>query len=148
MFNFKGQLEDSQENQWRFTLDSFVKKNERELSALFWGLLLEWQGRNDTLGIDLKPTPHFVACPRKAIEILNENVDRKIQEILGIIDGSKPEEEVVIIVIGDGQVKLINFKPEIAPAQCWEESNKNLADLITLLEQHLAKELRINKLYR
>jgi hypothetical protein len=143
MFSFNNQLEDSQENQWRFKLDSFVKQNEKELAALFWGLLLEWKDRNDTLGIDLKPTPHFVACEREAIEKLNENVDRKIQEIIGIIDGCKKEEEVVIIVIGEGQIKLINFKPEISPPKCWEESGKNLADLITLLEQSLAKIISV-----
>jgi hypothetical protein len=139
MFSFNNQLQDSQENQWRFKLDSFVKQNEQELAALFWGLLLEWQERNDTLGIDLKPTPHFVACDRRAIEKLNENVDGKLQEVLGIIDGAKKEEEVVILVIGEGQVKLINFKPQTPPPQCWEKSEKNLDHLISLLENNLGE---------
>lgn len=139
MFSFNNQLQDSQENPSRFKLDSFVKNNEQELAALFWGLLLEWQDRNDTLGIDLKPTPHFVTCPREAIEKLNENVDRKLQEVLGIIDGNKNEVEVVILVIGDGQVKLINFKPQIPPPKCWEDSGKNVDNLITLLEQRLGE---------
>ncbi len=139
MFSFNNQLQDSQENPSRFKLDSFVKNNEQELAALFWGLLLEWQDRNDTLGIDLKPTPHFVACPREAIEKLNENVDRKLQEVLGIIDGNKNEVEVVILVIGDGQVKLINFKPQNPPPKCWEDSGENVDNLITLLEQRLGE---------
>ncbi len=139
MFGFNSQLKDSQENQWRFKLDSFVKANENELAALFWGLILEWKDNKDTLGLDLKPKPHFVACSREAIEKLNEKVDNKLQEILGILDGCKPEEEVIIIVIGDGQVKLINFKPEISPPLCWEESGKNIDNLIEVLENRLAE---------
>jgi hypothetical protein len=48
------------ENKWRGQLDRFVKNNQLELAALFWGLWLENGNRQGTIGIDLQPTPHFV----------------------------------------------------------------------------------------
>jgi hypothetical protein len=81
---------------------------------------------------DLAPSPHFICCSREALEKLNRKVDHKIQEILGILARYHPEEEVAILVIGEGQVKLVYFKPDLSPPECF----KNLAlDLQTLIQQ-------------
>lgn len=139
MFNLNQNLPNTKDNQWRIELDQFVQKYEKELSALAWGLTQEWQNKTEILGIDLKPKPHFVACSRTAIEQLNQNVNGNLQEILGIIDNYDPQTEIVIIAIGEGQVKLINFMPKIPPQNCFKELNLNLDQLITKLE-HLMLE--------
>jgi len=139
MFNLNQNLPNTKDNQWRIELDQFVQKYEKELSALAWGLTQEWQNKTEILGIDLKPKPHFVACSRTAIEQLNQNVNGNLQEILGIIDNYDPQTEIVIIAIGEGQVKLINFMPKIPPQNCFKELNINLDQLITKLE-HLMLE--------
>lgn len=139
MFNLNQNLPNTKDNQWRIELDQFVQKYEKELSALAWGLTQEWQNKTEILGIDLKPKPHFVACSRTAIEQLNQNVNGNLQEILGIIDNYDPQIEIVIIAIGEGQVKLINFMPKIPPQNCFKELNLNLDQLITKLE-HLMLE--------
>lgn len=126
------------ENKWRFQLDQFVQQNQHPLAALFWGLKQEWGESNDVLGIDLHPHPHFVACTREAIEELNRNVNGQLREILGILDGYSPEKEVVIIGIGEGQVKLIHFESEPSPPDCFQES-EDIDTLITNLEQRLSE---------
>ncbi len=126
---------DDAANRWRYLLDRFVEENQADLAALAWALKLEWGETKDVLGIDIKPTPHFVRCSREAIETLNRNVGRKIQEILGIIDGYKPEKEVVIIGIGEGQIKLIYFEPDLFPPQCYEKLNPDIDKLIPSLEE-------------
>jgi hypothetical protein len=143
MIGFSNPLSDNAENKWRYQLDQFVRENELELAALAWGLLQEWGESKDTLGIDLKPTPHFVACSRDSIEKFNRKVDNHIQEILGVLDGYKPEEEVVIIVIGKGQIKLINFKPEPSPPVCFEQADRELDRLIKKLEASLIGQLDV-----
>ncbi|MDP5337561.1 MAG: hypothetical protein NWQ28_03175, partial [Nodularia sp. (in: cyanobacteria)] len=90
-------------SKWRGQLDRFVKENQRDLAALFWGLWLENGNSQGTVGIDLQPTPHFIYCPQAAIEDLNQKVDNRLQEILGIVDHHKPEMEVVMIGIGKGE---------------------------------------------
>ena len=132
------------ENEWRFQLDQFVEENQKQLSALFWGILQEWGTSNDTLGIDLKPKPHFVACSRTAIEKLNRNVSNQLREILGILDGYNPEQEVVMIGIGNGQIKLINFQPDLPPPVCFEEVEADLDTLIEQLEARLAEQIVTN----
>lgn len=119
-------------------LDLFVQENQQLLAALAWGLLQEWGESQDTLGIDLKPQPHFVRCSRTAIEELNQKVERKIQEILGILDGYNPQEEVVAIGIGEGKIKLINFQPEPLPPACFEQFGPNIELLIQQLEERMA----------
>ena len=127
---------DNAENSWRYQLDDFVRENEQELAALAWGLLQEWGNRNNTLGIDLKPKPHFVACSREAIEKLNRKVNYQFREILGILDGYEPSREVVIIAIGNGQIKLINFMSNPPPPDCFDRAT-DLDALIERLEQEM-----------
>ncbi|HAC64229.1 MAG TPA: hypothetical protein DCF68_11985 [Cyanothece sp. UBA12306] len=141
MIQFGNSLPDDQVNQWRFQLDMFVEENQRSLAALAWGLLQEWDNNQETLGIDLQPQPHFVCCSRQSIGELNQKVNRQIQEILGVLDGYNPEEEVVIIAIGKGQLKLINFKPEPSPPLCFEQISSNLEQLIEDLEGLMVKQI-------
>ena len=126
-------------SKWRGQLDRFVKENQRDLAALFWGLWLENGNSQGTVGIDLQPTPHFIYCPQAAIEDLNNKVDNRLQEILGIVDHHKPEEEVVMIGIGKGELKLIQFAPEPPPAVCFEEVGKDVDGLLDLLEGRMSE---------
>ena len=128
------------EDRWKHQLERFVQNNQPELAALSWGLYLERGESEDTLGIDLEPTPHFVYCPKKAIEELNQRVQNHIQEILGIVDAHNPEKEVLMIGIGNDQIKLIQFEPEPPPPVCFEQVGKDVDTLLALLEQRL-KEL-------
>ena len=135
---------DKAEDKWRWQLDNFVRDYKKQLAALAWGLQQEWGGLDnlDTiLGIDLKPKPHFVKCSREAIEQLNYKTNGQLQEILGLIDGYKPEEEVLIIAIGDGQIKLIHFQVEPAPPICFQEAEEDIDTLIASLETILATKI-------
>ncbi len=132
---------DRGENNWRRQLDQFAKANQRELAALSWGLFLERGESDDTLGIDLEPTPHFVYCPREAIETLNSNVENQLQEILGVVDAHKPEQEVLIIGIGSDQIKLIQFEPEPPPPICFEQVAQDVDTLLERLEQRLTQQM-------
>jgi hypothetical protein len=142
MMRFDQPIPDDDANQWRFQIDRFVEENRTELAALMWGLLQEW-GREskETLGIDLKPEPHFICCSRDALEKLNRKVDRKIQEILGIVARYNPEEEVAIVAIGNGQIKLVYYKPDIVPPECFEKLSIDLDTLIRQLETKMASEI-------
>ncbi len=128
---------------WQHQLDKFVKSHHKELAALAWGLNLENAENNQTIGIDLKGKPKFVYCSKAAIETLNRNVDGKIQEILGLIDGYKPELEVLMIAIGDGQIKLVYFQPEISPPNCFEELGKNVDALLEILETGMSESMKV-----
>jgi hypothetical protein len=125
------------ENEWRHRLDKFVKDHKVELAALSWGLWLENGNSQGTIGIDLQPTPHFVYCPSTAVENLNDKVDNRLQEILGLIKHHKPEVEVLMIGIGKDQVKLIYFEPETAPQESFEQLGKDVDTLIEELETKL-----------
>lgn len=127
---------------WRQSIDRFVKAHECELGGLVWGLRQLWGESSDILGIDLYPEPHFVACSRVSIERLNQQVKGAIQEILGVIDGHKAEAEVVIIVIGKGQVKLINYACDLI--NCFEQQTQDTESLLSSLEDRLKKELIIH----
>ncbi|HLO50803.1 MAG TPA: hypothetical protein VK211_20475 [Kamptonema sp.] len=130
--------QDQDENNWRRKLDKFIKANQQEIAALAWGLLLERGKESDqTLGIDIEPTPHFVYCSREAIETLNRNVKDHIQEILGVLDAHDPEKEVAIISIGQGQVKMIQFEPEPPPATCFEQVATDVDTLLERLEKKM-----------
>ena len=133
------------EDRWKHKLDRFVREHKLELAALSWGLYLERNDNdsNDTLGIDLQPTPHFVYCPKAAIEQLNSNVQGHIQEILGLVDAHKPEKEVLIIGIGNDQIKLIHFEPEPLPPACFEQVGQDVDTLLTLLEQRLSEQISV-----
>ena len=131
------------QEKWRWQIDNFVDENETQLAALTWGLQQEWNDNNQTiLGIDLKPQPHFVACTKEQLEKLNRNTKGRLQEIIGLIDGYQPETEILIITIGEGQVKLIHLQPPVSPPDCLkaEENNENNIDrLIEILETKLTK---------
>jgi hypothetical protein len=132
---------ESADNKWRRQLDRFVKENQQELAALFWGLWLENGKSQGTVGIDLQPAPHFVYCPQDEIEKLNDRVENRLQEILGIIENHHPEVEVVMISIGKGEIKLIQFAPEPAPPGCFEQVGKDVDGLLELLEQRMREEI-------
>jgi hypothetical protein len=141
MFNLDRDIPNTPENQWRIKLDRFVQQNQQKLAALAWGLQQEWGDLDNTLGIDLQPKPHFVACSRKSLETLNKNVNGQIQEILGILDGYKPEEEVSIVAIGEGQIKLIHFQSQPSPPDCFAQAEEDLDALIQVLENRLQERL-------
>ena len=132
---------ETEDNKWRRQLDKFVKNNQPELAALFWGLWLENGNSQGTIGIDFQPTPHFVYCPQSEIEKLNDIVENRLQEILGIIDNHKPETEVVMIGIGKGEIKLIQFAPKSSPETCFDEIGKDVDGLLDLLEQRLIEQI-------
>ncbi|MCC5598313.1 beta-carboxysome assembly chaperone CcmS [Nostoc favosum] len=132
---------ESGDNKWRRQLDKFVKANQQELAALFWGLWLANGDSQGTIGIDLQPTPHFVYCPKEQIEKLNIQVENRLQEILGIVENHKPEVEVVMIGIGKGEIKLIQFAPEPPPPICFEEVGKDVDGLLDVLEERMREEI-------
>ncbi|MDJ0649494.1 MAG: hypothetical protein QNJ60_12390 [Xenococcaceae cyanobacterium MO_188.B19] len=136
---FSNQKNQVQEK-WRWELDNFVDDHKDRLSALAWGLQQEWKDGNSILGIDLKPQPHFVSCDRESLENLNKNTKGRLQEILGLIDGYETEKEVLIIVIGEGQVKLIHFQPEITPPDSFKAENQDIDRLIKELETALGEK--------
>ena len=138
MFNLGDNRPEIANQKWRSQLDRFVIDHEFKLAALAWKLKQEWQN-NSILGIDLKPTPHFVTCSYEDIETLNKNTRGQLQEILGIVDGHDPELEIVIIAIGEGQVKLINFQPESTPSDCFTKTDGDVDKLLAILEDALAK---------
>ena len=136
-------LPDDAENQWRFQLDEFAKANRPNLAALAWGFRQEWADTDNHLGIDLEPQPHFVSCAKDAVEKLNQRVDSKLQEILGILDGYDPETEVAIIAIAKGQIKLIYFQPDPSPSECFVNAGSDLDSLILELETKLQKTVNL-----
>jgi hypothetical protein len=138
MFNLSNNQPEIVAQKWRSQLDHFVTDYEQQLAALAWGLQQEWGDNQDILGIDLQPTPHFVACSPESLEKLNKNTRGQIQEILGIVDGRDQATEVVIIAIGEGQIKLINFQPETTPPDCFA-LNGDIEQLIDSLETALSK---------
>ncbi len=141
MFDLGDNRPEIAEQKWRSQLDFFVDDFQQQLAALAWGLKQEWED-NDVLGIDLQPTPHFVACSQEELLKLNRNTRGRLQEILGIVDGYDPAVEVVIIGIGEGQIKLINFQPEITPADCLAATDGDLDGLISSLETALADYIK------
>ncbi|MEH1787491.1 hypothetical protein [Nostoc sp.] len=132
---------ESGDTKWRRQLDKFVKANQQELAALFWGLWLANGDSQGIIGIDLQPTPHFVYCPKEQIENLNIKVENRLQEILGIVENHQPEVEVVMIGIGKGEIKLIQFAPEPAPPICFEEVGKDVDGLLDVLEERMRGEI-------
>lgn len=140
MFQFGSNQHQALEK-WRIQVDRFVAENEIELAALAWSLQQEWNDNNLVLGVDLKPKPHFVVCAKENLEQLNHNTKGHIQEILGIVDGYQRDSEIIIITIGEGQIKLINFQPPTPPPICAEQVTADIDHLIELLEKKLAEYL-------
>ncbi len=116
-------------------LNQFVRENKSDLTDLTLSLRKEWGETKDFLGIDLLPRPHFVRCTREALETLNQKVDSKIQEILGILDGYKSNEEIVIIAIGKGEIDLIYYEVDFSKVS----SPNNLDELIEILETKMTE---------
>ncbi|MGK7930302.1 MAG: hypothetical protein AB4041_02555 [Microcystaceae cyanobacterium] len=137
MIQFGSPAPDNKPNPWLQKLDQFSQQYQKELAAVAWGLRQEWGETKETLGIDVKPEPHFICCSHEAIAQLNQQVGQKIQEILGIIENHDPQKDIAILVIGDNQLKLLYFQPEPSPPQCLTESEATLDQLIELLEQQL-----------
>jgi hypothetical protein len=141
---FSGIQPETGDNKWRRLLDKFVKANQPELAALFWGLWLENGDSKGTIGIDLQPQPHFVYCPKEAVKNLNERVENRLQELLGIIENNKPEMEVLMIGIGKGEIKLIQFAPEPSPQVCFEQVGKDVDSLLDSLEERIIEQIIFN----
>ena len=142
MFDLGDNRPEIAEQKWRSQLDLFVSDYEVELAALAWGLKQEWDEDEDVLGIDLQPTPHFVACSQDSLKKLNKNTRGRLQEILGIVDGYDSDLEIVIIGIGEGQIKLIVFQPETSPADCFASTDGDIDRLISTLEAALAEYVK------
>ena len=126
---------------WRHRLNQFIEINQQELASLAWGLWLENGNSKGSLGINLKPKPHFVYCPREAIEVLNRKLENKLQEVLGVVDAHKPEQEVLMLGIGSDQLKLIQFEPEPSPPDCFEQVAADVDTLLERLEQRLSEQM-------
>lgn len=138
---FNSTQPDRSQPKWLHKLDKFVKAHKNELAALSWGLWQQNGNSKGTIGIDLQPKPHFVYCPHEAIEKFNENVDNKLQEILGLVDNHKPEAEVLMIGIGKEQIKLVYFEPETPPPVCFQQVSRDVDGLLDFLEALLLEEL-------
>ncbi|NEQ87432.1 MAG: hypothetical protein F6K26_47685, partial [Moorea sp. SIO2I5] len=69
-------------------------------------------------------------------------VNNQIQEILGVVDAHKPEQEVLIIGIGNGQLKLIQFEPELSPPECFEQVAKDVDQLLEELEKQMSETIK------
>ncbi|MEM9541038.1 MAG: hypothetical protein AAGA60_16240 [Cyanobacteria bacterium P01_E01_bin.42] len=123
---------------WKYRLDRFSDEYGQKLAALSWGLHLENPEREETLGLDLQPAPHFVFCSRDALETLNRNTGKRLQETIGLIDAYQPDKEVLIVAIGAGQIKLLYFEPETPPSTCFEQSEQTIEEIARELEDRLA----------
>ncbi|MBV5261529.1 hypothetical protein FLX56_24245 [Synechococcus moorigangaii CMS01] len=126
---------------WRSHVDWFVQDYRLQLTALAWGLQQEWRNDGTILGIDLKPQPHFVPCSFEMLQTLNRRVGGRLQEILGIIEGADFNQEVVILCIGEGQVKLIYYQADPSPAECFQTHGADLDQLIADLEAVMAESI-------
>lgn len=138
MFNAPPAATNPSDEIWKARIDQFTQTNRTQVAALAWGFAQAAQDEADTLGIDLKPTPHFVTCSRETLDRLNENVGFTLQELLGIRDHYDPATEVFILVIGEGQLKLIYFVPELAPPDCYAQCNLS----VEALQEQLAQDLQ------
>ncbi len=126
---------------WVGQLEAFVRNHQQTLAALNWALYLEQGAEKDTIGIDFEPTPHLVFCRREAIATLNEQVNNQLREIIGILNGHEPEQEVFVLGIGPGQsceFKLIQFQPDPTPPTCYEQRSGNLSELAAQLDGELS----------
>jgi len=128
---------------WRTQLDQFVQSQQQALAALVWGLHQEWQTPQDYLGLDLEPTPHFFRCSYSHLAELNHKVDRQIQEILGLLSNYDPAQEAAVVVVAQGQLKLLYFQPQPLPPACFERFHGDLDTLIAQLETSLAHLIKL-----
>ncbi|MGK7926607.1 MAG: hypothetical protein AB4290_15440 [Spirulina sp.] len=126
---------------WKYRLDRFADEYQQQLAALSWGLHLQNPNGEETLGLDLQPTPHFVFCSREAIENLNRNTGNRLQETIGLIDAHQPETEVLIVAIGAGQIKLLYFEPDVPPPICFKQLQQTPEEILRELEEGLKTRL-------
>ncbi|NEO64779.1 MAG: hypothetical protein F6J98_32025, partial [Moorea sp. SIO4G2] len=61
---------------------------------------------------------------------------------LGVVDAHKPEQEVLIIGIGNGQLKLIQFEPELSPPECFEQVGKDVDQLLEELDKQMSETIK------
>lgn len=138
MFPFGSPAPKPELEPWHKNIDRFTQAHGQELGAIAWLFHQEWQDEppenRKVLGIDLKPQGHFVACNYGDLLALNRQVQGHLQEALGIIDGAKPEEEAVIMAIGNGQMKLLNFQPPAPPPDCAIALGLDFDQLVEQLE--------------
>ncbi|MGL5082688.1 MAG: beta-carboxysome assembly chaperone CcmS [Microcoleaceae cyanobacterium] len=132
-------------NHWQSQLDEFVTANQHALAALTWGLYQQRIDRDMILGIDLKPSPHWITCSREALEQFNQNVDQKLQEILGLIDSFNPETEVLMIGFGGHEIKLIYFEPDPTPPECFVQLGQDIEALLEQLETKIKQQILGNQ---
>ena len=137
MLSFES-LSPQEKDPWRLHLDRFVEENQRQLSALVWGWRQQKKDPEIIFGIDLKPKPHFFSCAQSAIQRLNQQLNHQIQEILGILDNHDPAEEVVLLALHEGQIKLLYFQPNPSPPVCFEQQTLEVNELLLQLEDKLA----------
>jgi hypothetical protein len=133
--------EPDRDRPWKQRLDEFSRSHQDELAALSWGLWLENGKQMGAIGIDIKPTPHFVYCSEAALQRLNESVDDRLQELLGIVANYQAEKEVAIVAIGLDQVKLVHFAPKTPPPACHEKLGRSPTELMDSLEAAMAEIL-------
>ncbi len=138
MFGFGSSPLPPPERQWMQVLDSFVREYQREFAALTWALACEARPEREILGLDLRPTPHFVTCPKTAIAALNRKTGDRLREVLGIIDGYQPEQELLLLGIGEGQIKAIMFEPDLPPPDCLAQYGGDVSAARAVLEPQLA----------
>jgi hypothetical protein len=132
----------SEQKDWK-TLDEWVAANQKSLAALAWIFYQERADLEEFLGLELQPQPRFVSCSKAAIETLNQNTDNRLREVLGILDGYQPQEEVLMIGMSRDRVKLIFFTPKPTPPECYEQVSKDFNTLLDELEAQMAEQLAI-----
>ncbi|QUS61133.1 hypothetical protein IQE94_03010 [Synechocystis sp. PCC 7339] len=141
MFSPDPVLPDDGQHPWRYRLDQFTKEEQTALAALAWAFYQQWPAKEQYLGLDLHPQAHFISCAPQAIAKLNDQVNGRIQEMVGILHGYDPVTEVAIFVIGPTQFKLLFFQPTPDPAGCFAELGLTIEELKHRLEQILQEKL-------
>ena len=141
MFSSEPTSRDDATNTWRYQLDQFAKEQQQALAALAYGFQQQWPDKSQYLGLDLQPTPHFISCDPTAIARLNDQVNSRIQELVGILNGYDPATEVAIFVIGPTQLKLLFFQPDPNPETCFQKLGLAIEVLTEQLETTLKSRL-------
>ncbi|MDC0835425.1 hypothetical protein CKA32_004063 [Geitlerinema sp. FC II] len=133
--------QNAENRKWREQLDRFVKANTLEIAALAWGLHQRNPDSGEFLGIDIAPKPHFITCSRDALEALNQKVDNRLREMMGVVDHHDPELEVLLIAIGKGQIQAVQYQPQPTPPECFEEADADVDTLLDRLEQRMGAQI-------
>jgi hypothetical protein len=139
MFSPQPIAPDDAQHPWRYRLDQFAKEEQVTLGALAWAFYQQWPAKEQYLGLDLHPQPHFIACDPMVIAKLNDQVNGHIREMVGILNGYDPHTEVTIFVIGPSQFKLLFFPPTPDPAKCFENLGLGIEQLKEKLETILVE---------